>query len=394
MEEPRAEEMATLDLHPFGDVFFELDEGFPSCDDFPFFGELAPDACINCSFSNWLLDDSRGLFVCGNCGLCGETVSVNNPVHHESNGDGAPAMAPNLLFDCLHRRELQIETGPSLEKIQRRGTKRANGKLRTKQPKYVPYKKRTYFNERLSQWALTDPDIDDGDWGRICCAYIDFCIERGITVHIPTKEELAMSRGKRIANTYAVTKNDVRLILARCDAVTVQKDQPLAFGDIDEHCLQTGWFRQKYVEKWLKIRYLLCGMTSTFDDCPSWLPEKLREQFQALQAPFWAGVFGNKRRKSFPNYNLGFRRLLELNNQTHALADFPPITTRSKIKTFCQNWWTMCNHLQWPYINCDDPFLTKHLNKIANGTYPRTKRISQNLHSGIHPRRRPNCRGR
>lgn len=77
------------------------------------------------------------------------------------------------------------------------------------------------------------------------------------------------------------------------------------------------------------------------------LKEKLRTMFLVIQNPF--EECSPPGRKNFLSYNFVLRKFLEILEQDHLLAFFPPLKSRDKNVEQELVWQRMCEKLDWPY---------------------------------------------
>jgi len=189
--------------------------------------------------------------------------------------------------------------------------------LRCRSTVSAPYKRETYFAERLSQWREQEPGIDVND-------------------------------SIRIDRIYAELKRD-----AWRDKTRFEKEdcRQLLFMLDQRHRVKR--FVTKYLEKFLSIRHMLCGVPSFGIYITDSLALQLKSMFSLLQAAFTYVVRRPKLRYSFLNYNFVFRRLLDLLGRSELGLDFPPLKSRRKREDITYLWALLVKYLQWPYLNSD-----------------------------------------
>ena len=250
------------------------------------------------------MDPSRGERCCANCGmLCDYRLSTVAPTYKQ-------------LFDGYGNRRCDgavYEPNRSGPPVLEPFARSAAAILSTMDRNSPPYKRQTYFNERIKQWMCEEPPIPEDDFGYICAVYAE---------HPEASTKEAIRRLLRLVNErYGVTR-----------------------------------FTRKYFEKWLTIRYQLTGIKSGGQKAPDWLPTMLQDMFAQLEEPFERRVrmFGG--RYSFPSYNFVFRRLFDLVGLSWFGLDFPPLKNAHKRKTIVAIWLQLTDYLGWPYIN-QDPVL-------------------------------------
>lgn len=234
-----------------------------------------------------------------------------------------------------------------------------NGARYVRRSKSAPYKRATYFAERITQWCQREP-------------------------RIPWKTRLAIDRAYRAgryAARYVLTKRDVRSIVRNAAAEA-----------------QTPRFVDKYLEKWLTIRHFLTGEPSYGYYFGDVMAPHLKEMFAKLQQPFEMTVRTRRKRYSFISYNFVFRRLFDLLGFPEFGEDFPPLCGAAKRVELVALWLNMMSFLNWPYLNSDcenfgieyyvDPFLALQKHDAAH--QPQRDRASGNgTIRGHTPERRP-----
>lgn len=223
------------------------------------------------------------------------------------------------------------------------------------------YKHVEYFLERVSQWAMREKEISDDDWESILIVFHDWCLSKGLRYIIPTRAQLSQNIG-RIPGTVCLSKTDVRDILNECQNRFPVKEvdfrKPIKINyrspvkEVDFGKPTKNNFCRKYLEKWLSIRYRLCGVKSTYYRCPPWLLECLKEYFELVVAAFNRVIYQSDGRKRMIGYNFVFRRLFDLFGFTFCCDDFPLKDTKSNQDNILM-WKKVCKYYQWPYINSD-----------------------------------------
>ena len=118
--------------------------------------------CPNCDGEIDEFQCYGGYIVCGECGLCLDNVRLAQPTRAE-------------------RTEAAAIGGPVVEEA-------AMGTGTIVHSSSAPYKRATYFAERLSQWSMSEPEIPDEDWELIEQEFTNICADRGWRCVIPTPE--------------------------------------------------------------------------------------------------------------------------------------------------------------------------------------------------------------
>ena len=285
------------------------------------------DLCPNCSRDEWVIHtNDRGGMVCDHCGFTRDGILLNQ-------------------MSTSDRRLLRAwgehDKTETIRDVSTAGVQAYSSKRSTRQR----YKHMEYFLERIDQWAMQETAVPADDWETFLCAFHDWCLRKGFRYIIPTREQLYSHIG-RIPGTVYTTKEDIRDILVEC-----QNRCPLKFP-ADGSDPVANKFCRKYLEKWLSIRYRLCGVKSTFSECPAWLIEALKEYFPMVVTAFMRLIHDRTGRKRMIGYNFVFRRLLDLFGFTFCCVDFPVKDTKAS-KTYIIHWKIICKYYQWPYINSD-----------------------------------------
>lgn len=111
-----------------------------------------PDCCVNCGNGVFVCDYERGSVSCNECGCCRDDVlAVVDCSHADAAGEnGARGRKEAYPVGACYEE-------PSVERAFQ-NSRRKNS---------PPYKRETYFSERISQWQLKEPDIDSRDWETI-----------------------------------------------------------------------------------------------------------------------------------------------------------------------------------------------------------------------------------
>jgi len=350
-------------LEPSVPLFFGNDGAndidFGALPDQPF------DACFNCGRADWAIDPARGDHLCLACGMCDPFLAVHGPPTLE---DGP---------EPRHRARAQVPRENDLEAVVLSG--RASLKRKRQ---HSAYDRASYVNDRLAQWSLSEPGINEKDWEEIETSFIRFVIRRGFIPVIPTGEQLRKSRGKQIDHTWLLTKPECREVLEDCD--TVREEDTDSVGNV---LMRRGHFKKKYYERWMTIRWRFSGVNSKSNPT---LVEIIKDDFPRLEEAFRATI-GRNERKYFPNYNAMFHFLLELYNCEDLADAFPlPKTLRSRNKAE-EFWWRFCGFLQWPCIR-PVKFLRKRQRRDARGASSAARRRAKNRNPPLQRRDRNRSR--
>lgn len=218
------------------------------------------------------------------------------------------------------------------------------------------YKRIVHFNERLSQFLLTEPSMPDELFELLENEAID-------ATKYPDWKDL--------------TKEDIKRI---CKSVKVPPDLQEKY--------RSKKFKQRpltnmtrFVEKWLSIKNRLCGWIPTHPE--DWVMEEMRTKFVQLQVPFeyirhTPQCDGNtykchkvfKCRHNFPNLNFTIVQLLKLIIKDDKLLEeefmplFPQLKTRGKRKNLQKMWDKLIDYVGWGKIYAVVPRRQRILDKI------------------------------
>lgn len=283
--------------------------------------------CHVCNHHIWLVDAARGDYVCRGCGAVQDGVRIGCTSVKERE----QAYSQGHLVRNEHLAAIG-EPGPC------------------KRSRSAPYKRITYFSERISQWAQCEPEIPEDDWHWILDAYNEWCFtNKGRYPRVlPTPAQLRTT-SVQIPGTFLLTKEEVRSLL-----VLVETRDYSQFIDFEDDRPKVGHYVKKYYEKWLTIRWRLSGERSMACEVPDWVFAELKSMFQALQPAFWQCIYDTSSRKSFPSYNFVICRLLDLLGFSECNVDFPCLKTDAKRKKLQEYWHRICKFMQWPYINSQE----------------------------------------
>ncbi len=290
------------------------------------------DVCGNCGCADFLVDEHRGTYTCEECGCV----------------DSAPILkatgAYKESFDCTGTRR---HTAPVFESVvsgvyhTTAALDMAQSRPRGNSP---PYRRETYWSERISQWRLQEPDFVEGDSQRIeekwqqLSGYFG-----GIERHARFANvnwERGVDGAMRTVPRFVLDKEDCRAILWSIDS-----DIETAGGK--------PTFVKRYLEKFLTIRKNLCGVTSYGYGVSDEFVEWLKTMFRQLQNPFEDIVRRSKVRYSFINYNFLFRRFFDLAGVSHYGRDFPPLKSKKKREDIILLYLKLISVTKWPYLNND-----------------------------------------
>lgn len=255
--------------------------------------------CPVCGNTSVDSNHATGFVVCNRCGLCVDSIRVvSNSYNSIFNGYGcvkadAPLGESTYAGQCITDDFNDICTRTS-----------------------APYKPRTYFNERLSQWRGREPPIPDDRMEKIKLAYIYD------TTYSPR---------------YVLAKDDIRKILKT----------------VEDRCSTRFPYGKRYLEKWITIRRALTGVRGYGAECDEDTADQLRDMFKKVYRGFLVTLRGATSRYSLPSYNFIFRRLFDLLGKPVWGCDFPLLKNNSKRCDLVGMWLSIIRYTGWPYINSD-----------------------------------------
>lgn len=256
--------------------------------------------CRNCDDSDLREDFEHGDVVCVSCGCCASSIICDAPSYRDVCSNSA--LAGGATRSHLQDGSKSVHHGSA------------------------PYQRKTYFNERISQWLRSEPPVPEDD---------ELLIIETWNANAPlTWPDDWQSKS-------ATTKERIGYLLDFID------------GERRKEKLRP-YFKAKYLEKWISIRhwFTTCKSTGEFVDGED--IEWIKRQFLRVERVFQQNIRGRGTgRRSFLNYNFVARRLLELRGAAYAISDWPPLKTAAKQRALVAMWKVICAHLQWPYINTD-----------------------------------------
>lgn len=284
--------------------------------------------CNNCGGSDRFSDNKGGYILCA-CGAVIDTIRIAAPRYKEVFDRNGSIRHNAPKAEAFDYGSFVLDVCPP----------------RIRKSNSAPYKRLTYWGERLSQWRMREPQIPDNHWNHI----------------LDTWERV--SKGEFDFN--AVDKEFIREILRL----------------VDEELQTTPRFKKKYLEKWLTIRFVLTGKRSYGWNAPQWLCDYMTEMFMQLQIPFDRLVKVTGLRYSFPSLNFCFRRFFDLWGCSHMGKDFPPLKNKQKRLDVILLWLKLIKYLGWPYINNDNKLFGEEFAvdviALQNGQLTKTRRISR-----------------
>lgn len=160
--------------------------------------------CDECGGSAWSAEVASGSIVCMDCGACGMGRIYGS--------DLVSARPGGLVNAGGAEAAMQVAPGS-------RSSANSTSSNRD-----------SYFTERLAQWAMAEPEIPDRHWEYITDAFEEYQAEIGLRSRIPLPSELRRSRGRQIAGTYLLTKDEIRTLLTRCDSVMAERGDAFDVG--------------------------------------------------------------------------------------------------------------------------------------------------------------------
>lgn len=200
----------------------------------------------------------------------------------------------------------------------------------------APYRRSTYFAERVSQWRGLEPLIGEDEWETI---RQQWCILSNQP--FAPRRRWPEDPPPIWPPDHILTRDDCRLMLRMID------------NRRRKHGLPANYVK-RYFEKFLSIRRLLCGVHSTGENVTDATVERMKRLFDVIQNPFGRNVRTKTPRYSFISYNFTFRRIFDLLGVADLYSvDFPPLKSRKKREDVIWLWIRLITAMKWPYINSD-----------------------------------------
>lgn len=161
--------------------------------------------CANCGADDFAVDAERGDCVCRDCGAVDRIPITVGGNGYSARLDGSGNQIPGVHgYESINGASIVLEPPPS--KKQRKGTS-------------PPYRRDTYFAERISQWRMLEPGIPASDMQEIERAYEHFTDKwglRGGETIFPGAKWTRTERG--LSCSYVIDKEDCRKLLWHIDA--------------------------------------------------------------------------------------------------------------------------------------------------------------------------------
>lgn len=260
--------------------------------------------------------------MCTACGCCTDVVRIQAPTYRQLHTELGPVGCFESSWSGAYSTSLAEELASC-----RRKQLSSNS---------APYRRSTYFAERVSQWRGLEPDIGEDEWLNIrqqwglMSGQFDLPFRRW-----PEDPPPIWPRD------HILTRDDCRLMLRLID------DRLRRVG-------LRGTYVKRFFEKFLSIRRRLCGVHSTGENVSDVTVSRMKQLFDKVQNPFGRAVRDQTTRYSFISYNFTFRRIFDLLGIAHLHSvDFPPLKSRKKREDVIFLWLRVIKALQWPYINSD-----------------------------------------
>lgn len=161
--------------------------------------------CVNCGADDFAVDGERGDCVCRECG-CVDRVPLSvggngYSARLDCNGNQIPGVHG---YESINGASIVMEAPPGRKK--RKGTS-------------PPYRRDTYFAERISQWRMHEPGIPTPDAQEIERAYDYFTDKWGTRGGVTDFPGAVWSRTERgLRCSYVINKEDCRQLLWHIDA--------------------------------------------------------------------------------------------------------------------------------------------------------------------------------
>jgi len=163
------------------------------------------DNCRNCDTSVFITDYASGVTSCAECGCCRDDLFTVVECSYKQK-----ELAAGFGF-----REESYLDGPRFEEaaVER-------NQLFASRKNSPPYKRETYWSERISQWRLQEPCIEENDWQRIVAKWEEFTGKfRGDNEPLPRFKTACWTRNANgsLACDYVLDKEDCRQLLWAID---------------------------------------------------------------------------------------------------------------------------------------------------------------------------------
>jgi hypothetical protein len=307
------------------------------------------EGCPNCASLDFCVDEQRGDIVCIECGCCWDSVRIADGPYHRSLRE--PVIC-GAYYD-----DVASAMASERQRCKRKSTS-------------APYRRSTYASERIGQWMGIEPAIDDYDWNEIKREWGVRTRNPRFVIIWPESPPpifpdllaayLETERRAALEPDEMVREHDMYAVFPHLCHVMTRDDCRDLLRTLDERARRNNVqppprFVQKYYEKFLTIRYLLCGVPSTGMSArvtPAFVTT-MKQLFMQTQVPFAQVVRGRLRRYSFISYNFCFRRIFDIMGCSYMGEDFPPLKSKRKRDDVVFLWLLLIRHLRWPYINSD-----------------------------------------
>ena len=188
-----------------------------------------PDCCLNCGYNMFECNYATGTVSCLECGCCRDDVLA--------------------VVDCTHKdREranghgVRQESYPNGAVVEEVDAERIFVNSRRKNS--PPYKRETYFSERISQWRLLEPEIDSADWQVIERMWEDFTGKWKSVTGVPRFKDARWSRAP----------GDI----LRCNLVLTKEMCRELLWAIDDRQRAAGIAKPIFVKKYLVSHFNFC----------------------------------------------------------------------------------------------------------------------------------------
>ncbi len=281
-------------------------------------------ACVECGGRTYCIDYECGESTCVECGCvdsCGRLMVSTATFKETFDASGARKFAAPVQESAV--------VGAFLEDVDL-----TLALSRQKNNNSAPYRRETYFAERISQWRCQEPSINAQDFAHIQERYYDFT-GRWRLASDEHNPEWIWEQNR------CLSKDECRFLLWDID------NSRISIGDCP-------YFVKKYLEKYLTIRmHLGEGTHSLGLRVSDSFVFRMKEIFAKLQPAFAYTVRSTGVRYSFVNYNFCFRRIFDIMMHGAFGIDFPPLKSKKKREDIVVLWANLIVYLRWPYLNSD-----------------------------------------
>ena len=190
------------------------------------------DCCQNCGGGVFVSDYQHGTVACHSCGCCRDDVMavVDCPRSERTMAGGMGFRQESYTVGAV------FEEGDS-ERVH----------LRQKRKSSPPYKRETYWSERISQWRLQEPEISRADWQEITDKWNEFTGRYRL-------------EGEPLPRFEAARWTSLPDGSERCNLVLTKEMCRQLLWAIDDETRRVGVGKPVFVKKFLVSHFNLCWL--------------------------------------------------------------------------------------------------------------------------------------